>query len=424
MSDPTAYVYVDLDGATQAVGKLWTTVDRGNERASFEYDDTWLRNERRFALEPALTLDAAAHHTQPGRALFGALGDSAPDRWGRMLMQRNARATAVSAHEPARTLYERDYLLGVTDETRQGALRFRRTENGSFERPPAPDGVPPLVTLPKLLAASDLLQEGDETDETIRALRLLMAPGSSLGGARPKASVRDTSGRLHIAKFPAKGDEWNIERWEAVALTLAKRAGIATPEFALRTVKGRDLLVVRRFDRHGSADAFRIPFLSAMSALNARDHEVRSYVEIAQFLRQHGADTGADLQALWRRMIFAILINNTDDHLRNHGFLLSTPAGWRLSPVYDINPVPTDIRERFLSTAIGEDGDTTASLELAFRAADQFGLKVARAREVARDVATTVQAWDTVARKLKVPAQEFGRMSSAFSHPELAAAAR
>ena len=422
MSAPVAYVFADLNGTAHSVGQLWTSASKGQQRATFQYDPAWLGHPQRFPLEPALTLDATPHHTPAGRALFGALGDSAPDRWGRTLLQRSERARAKAEGRTVRTLLEIDYLLAVTDEIRPGALRFRETATGPFVRQADPTGIPPLVALPTLLAASDALQEDDEDEASAEALRLLLAPGSSLGGARPKASVKDSKGHLHIAKFPARSDEWNMQRWEALALTLAHRAGVDVPAFRLETVDRRDVLITKRFDRHGAHDVVRIPFLSAMSALGATEQETRSYVEIAGFLRQNGAAATEDLRALWRRLVFTILINNTDDHLRNHGFLLPAATGWRLSPAYDLNPVPTDVRDRFLSTAITDDGDTTASLQLAHQVAPQFALTGPAAHRVAKEVATAVSTWHRVARKLSIAKTEIERMASAFSHPDLGAA--
>jgi serine/threonine-protein kinase HipA len=210
-------------------------------------------------------------------------------------------------------------------------------------------------------------------------LRLLLAPGSSLGGARQKASVRDRDGHLAIAKFPNKGDEVYAVLWEAVALTLAAKAGIPVPEWRLESVADKPVLLLRRFDREQAA---RVPFLSAMSMLDAKDHEARSYLEFVDILRQHGAAPKEDIHALWRRIVFSILISNTDDHLRNHGFLWVGPAGWRLSPAYDLNPVPIDIKPRILTTAIDLD-DGAASLKLALKVASYFELGEGEAHKIA-----------------------------------------
>lgn len=246
------------------MGKLWFHSRKGRQGASFEYDGKWLEHPEKFALEPALALTEGAFHTQAGVNAFGAIGDSAPDRWGRVLMRRWEAARAGRENETPRTLLEADYLLGVSDEARQGALRFSvEPDDTMFPATGDRTAVPPLVDLSGLLSASERLVEDNESAED---LKLLLAPGSSLGGTRPKASVRDRDGSLAIAKFPGRDDEFNAVVWEAVALDLARNAGIDVPPWRLRTVLGKPVLIVRRFDR---ANRRRIPFLSAMSMLGA-----------------------------------------------------------------------------------------------------------------------------------------------------------
>ena len=402
-------VYVDLNGTTILVGRLWARARKGRDSATFEYDKAWLAHPERFALEPALHLGPGPFHTTSDKPLFGAIGDSAPDRWGRVLMRRAERRRAERAGETPRTVREIDYLLMVDDEARQGALRFAETPDGPFLAPFGPARIPPLVELPRLLSAAEHILDDTESDED---LRLLLAPGSSLGGARPKASVRDRDGHLAIAKFPNKGDEINAVLWEALALTLAKNAGIPVPQWRRETIADKPVLLLRRFDRAGAA---RIPFLSAMSMLDASDNQPRSYLEIVDVLRQCGAKPKADMQDLWRRIVFSIMISNTDDHLRNHGFLYDGQAGWRLSPAYDMNPVPTDIKPRILSTAINLD-DGTASLDLALEVASYFELSAAKAREIAAEVSRATKKWRTEALTLGLTKAEIDRMASAFEH--------
>ena len=244
--DGEVLVYVDLDGVPHLAGRLWARLRKNKESATFEYDPDWLRHPARFALEPALTLGPGAFHAAPDAPLFGAIGDSAPDRWGRALMRRVSRRQAEREGRAVRTLREIDYLLMVDDEARQGALRFAERAGGPFLREADASHIPPLVELPKLLSAAERIVDEDETDED---LRLLFAPGSSLGGARPKASVRLKDGSLAIAKFPRRDDEINVVAWEAVALTLAGKAGIATPTVRLEEVAGQPVLLVSRFDR-------------------------------------------------------------------------------------------------------------------------------------------------------------------------------
>ncbi len=410
--DTEVFVYLDWEGAPVLIGRLWSRARKGRESATFEYDPAWLENPAHFSLEPALKVGPGPFHTGNGKALFGAIGDSAPDRWGRVLMRRAERQRAKAEKRTPRTLLEVDYLLMVTDEARQGALRFTTGEGGAFLSPSDQRTIPPLIELPKLLSASEKIAENPDAEEE---LRLLLAPGSSLGGARPKASVRDKDGHLAIAKFPHIEDETDTVLWEAVALSLAKTAGIETPEFRVEKVAGRNVLILRRFDR---TSGMRRPFLSAMSMLDAKDNEQHSYLEIADSLRQHGARPKEDLHQLWRRIVFTVLISNTDDHLRNHGFLYESTSGWVLSPAYDLNPVPVDIKPRVLSTSIDLD-DNSASLELALEYAEYFELTPAEARTIAKEVGNAVSKWRDEAARQGLRATEIERMASAFEHDDL-----
>jgi serine/threonine-protein kinase HipA len=413
--DREVFVYVDLDGVSHLVGRLWSRIRKDRESATFEYEKSWLGYEGHFSLEPALVVGPGPFHAPSGRPLFGAMGDSAPDRWGRVLMRRAERRRADREGQAPRTLREIDYLLLVNDEARQGALRFAEKEGGPFLAEPGPSPIPPLIDLPKLLSASEHVIDDTETEED---LRLLLAPGSSLGGARPKASVRDRDGQLSIAKFPNKGDEINAVLWEALALTLAAKAGIQTPAWRLETAGNKPILLLRRFDR---TDRARVPFLSAMSMLGARDNEPHSYLEFVDALRQHGAGPNEDMRALWRRIVFNILISNTDDHLRNHGFLFPSASGWRLAPAYDLNPAPTDIKPRVLTTLITLD-DGTASLELALEVAEYFKLDLKEARKIIREVGKATGTWRAEAKKIGLAKSEIERMSSAFEHADAKAA--
>ncbi len=408
-------VYVDIAGTPHLAGRLWARVRKAKESASFEYDPGWLEYADRFSLEPALALGPGPFHTPSGKSLFGTLGDSAPDRWGRVLMRRAERRRAQGAGETPRTLMEIDYLLMVDDEARQGALRFARREGGPFLADHEAARIPPLIDLPRLLSAAEHVVGDTDSDED---LRLLLAPGSSLGGARPKSSVRDRDGHLAIAKFPHKDDEINAVLWEAVALTLAAKAGIPVPDWRLERVVNKPVLLLRRFDR---VQDQRIPFLSAMSMLGASDNESHSYLEFVDALRQYGANAKQDMHALWRRIVFNILISNTDDHLRNHGFLYAGPDGWRLAPAYDLNPVPTDIKPRVLTTAIDLD-DGTASLDLAMSVVGYFELTEDNARIIVAEVGQAVAMWRKEAVRLGLTSAEIERMGSAFEHKDLKAA--
>lgn len=409
--------YVDLDGTAHRVGRLWARARGNRESATFEYDPAWLENPLKFSLEPALEVGPGPFHTANDLPMFGAIGDSAPDRWGRVLMQRMERRRAKREGKTPSALREIDFLLLVDDETRAGALRFAEQEGGPFLRSSDAKRVPPLIELPKLLSAAERVVDDDESEED---LKLLLAPGSSLGGARPKASVREKGGRLAIAKFPRKDDDFSTVLWEAVALELAAKAGIAVAQSRVEKIGTKPVLLVQRFDRAG---ANRIPFLSVMSMLGARDNQQHSYLEIVDALRRHGAAPERDIQALWRRIVFNILISNTDDHLRNHGFLYAGTDGWQLSPAYDLNPMPPEINPRILSTAINED-DGTASLELAMEVAAYFELDAAKARAIGAEVGKAVSQWRVQAARHGIRDAEIERMASAFEHKDLEQAVR
>ncbi len=409
MSSKEILVSIALGSEDIRIGKLWFHARGHKTSASFEYDKEWLDHPEKFALEPALKLTEGAFHTGQGISLFGAIGDSAPDRWGRVLMRRSEASKAKEQNRTPRSLFEIDYLLGVNDEARQGALRFSVAPDESvFLSPKQKTSIPPLVDLPKLLSATERFIADNESSED---LRLLLALGSSLGGARPKASVRDKDGSLAIAKFPKKDDEFNVVVWEAVTLTLAKKAKIKVPLYRLETICEKPVLITRRFDRDGGN---RIPFLSAMSMLGARDNEQHSYLEMAYALAQNGASPEEDMKELWRRIVFTIMVSNTDDHLRNHGFIYERHKGWRLSPAYDINPTPIEIAPRILTTSI-DFYDSSASLETAMRVAKDFRLKKEEALYIIKEVASAVKQWRSVASEFGLSKRECDRMSSAFA---------
>ena len=404
-------VHIALSGRTRQVGLARGNRVRGKETILFEYDDAWLKDPERFSLEPALAITRGAFAPPSGLTVFGSLGDSAPDTWGRRLMQRAERRAAEREGRAIRTLAESDYLLGVSDETRLGALRFRRVGEESFQ---APDraGVPALIKLGQLLQVTERILRDEETDED---LQLIFAPGSSIGGARPKASVIDQHGYLSIAKFPKETDDYSVETWEEIALRLAEQAGIATPKHQLIEVAGKAVLLSRRFDRH---DGTRIPFLSAMAMMSAKDGEQGSYPEIVDALVEHGAQAKTDARALYRRVVFNVLISNVDDHLRNHGFLWLGKNGWSLSPAYDLNPVPADIKARVLTTNISLD-EATCSLDLLEAAAEYFSLSLAQARMIIKEVALVTSGWRDIAKEVGARSAEIQRMASAFEHDEL-----
>ncbi|MCP5407406.1 MAG: type II toxin-antitoxin system HipA family toxin [Chromatiaceae bacterium] len=407
-------IHIDLEGQIRPLGILHRQASRRGETVTFEYDETWLGDANRFSIEPALTLTAGAFPPPAGQPIFGSIGDSAPDTWGRRLMQRAERRLAECEGRQVRTLGELHYLLGVADQTRLGALRFRWHGEEVFQAP-VRDGVPALIELGRLLQITERIERDEETDDD---LQLIFAPGSSLGGARPKASVIDQHGHLSIAKFPKESDDYSIETWEEVALRLAERAGIQTPEHALLQVAGKPVLLSRRFDRD---NGWRIPFLSAMSMTGARDGERGSYPELVDALTAHGAQAKEDARQLYRRVAFNVLVSNVDDHLRNHGFLWSGQGGWVLSPAYDLNPTPVDVKARILTTNIDLD-EGTCSVGLLREAAEYFGLVDGQACTLIREVAEVTRTWQAVATEVGARRAAITRMASAFEHEDLQAA--
>jgi serine/threonine-protein kinase HipA len=403
-------VYVAVGERNLRAGRLYPHRRRGLESASFSYDDRYLADSDSYALDPTLPLVTGSLQTPVGRALFGAFTDSAPDRWGRTLIARTEAARAGLAGTAPRSLSEADVLLCVRDDLRQGALRFRLSDDGPYLA--AEDsGIPVLTDLPTLLDIAGRV-ESDTAD--YGELNRLLRAGSSLGGARPKAHVMDSNGRVAIAKFPSTAsDTWNVMAWEKVALDLAHRAGISVPDSQLIGVGDRSVLIIDRFDRQGRA---RIGYASAMTMLEAGDGDQRSYLEIAEVIEERSTTPTADLGQLWRRVCFSILISNTDDHLRNHGFLHERAESWALAPAFDLNPNPA-AGPKELSTAI-DFNDTHASIDTLMGVADYFRLNAREAAEVLAQVASAVGHWRATAASHGLRRAEIEAMAPAFDHAE------
>lgn len=410
MDERRVEVIVQMEGADVLAGELWSHRRRNRESATFSYAVEYLEHPAAFELDPSLPLRDGLQQTPDARKIFGAFSDCAPDRWGRRLIKRAEGRRAREAKQTPRSLAEIDYLLGVRDDMRQGALRFRGRAGGSFLAP-AEEGVPALIELPRLLSSAEKVDREEEDDAD---LRLLLKGGSSLGGARPKAHVIDEDGGPAIAKFPKpSSDEWDVIRWEAVALQLAERAGIQVPRNRLIEVSNRPVLIVHRFDRRGG---FRIPYVSAMTMLEAGDGEPGSYLEIAEVIENQSPEATADLAQLWRRIAFSILVSNTDDHLRNHGFLRLSTAGWSLSPAFDLNPEP-ESGPRHLSTAI-DFHETEAKVGILLEIASDFRLSEREAKEVLKAVGEATGAWRRVAEQHGLGRGEIEAMEPAFEHGE------
>jgi len=407
-------VDVQIAGQDVPAGRLWTHRHGQSESATFSYRDEYLERADSYELDPGLALWEGQHHTAVGQSLFGAMSDSAPDGWGRRLVRRAEAQRARDAGTQRRTLAEVDFPLGARDDLRQGALRFRAHDSGRYLAADT-EGVPHLVGLSRLLNAAEELERDEPTGED---LRLLLQGGSSLGGARPKAHVLDSKGHIGIAKFPSsQTDTWDVIRWESVALTLAANAGITVPEHELHVIDSRPVLVVRRFDR---GPGRRLGYLSAMSMLQAKDGEQASYLEIGQAIEELSPDAAADLSELWRRIVFTVLISNTDDHLRNHGFLRASTAGWSLSPAFDLNPNPEGTNNQ-LATAIDEN-NAKASLATALEVADSFRVSDEHARAIVTEVSDATTRWRDVARTAGLGERQLEQLEPAFEHEQSAAA--
>lgn len=410
MADRQIEVFVQIEGTDLLAGELWSHRRRNRESATFSYVPSYLEHPAAFELDPTLPLRNGLQQTPDGREIFGAFGDSAPDRWGRVLIGRAERRHARDQDRTRRSLGEIDHLLGARDDMRQGALRYRDPESGIFLAH-EDDGVPALLGLPRLLAAAERVDNEEEDDED---LRTLLRGGSSLGGARPKAHVIDGNGRPAIAKFPKpSSDEWDVIRWEAVSLELARLAGIEVPVSRLIEVGGRGVLIVDRFDRRGDR---RVPYVSAMTMLETTDGDSGSYLEIAEVIETHSPAASADLARLWRRIAFSILITNIDDHLRNHGFLRLSSAGWSLSPAFDLNPEP-ETGPRHLKTAIDFD-ETEARIEVLLAVAPEFRLEEKTAQATLREVGQATSNWRKVAEAQGLQRGAIEAMAPAFEHQE------
>ena len=406
------FVYKNWMGtAPSLMGCLYVESLRGKEISSFEYSLSWLTNHPGLlALDPDLQLFSGRQFTPMNKPMFGLFSDSCPDRWGRLLMDRRETILAKQENRKARKLLESDYLLGVHDEARMGALRFSLQEGGPFLSCESDMAAPPWATLRDLEAAS-LAFEKDENIYNGRWLQLLLAPGSSLGGARPKATVKAPDNSLWIAKFPSKNDQYDSGAWEQVTHELAEACKLNVPESRLECFSDTgSTFLVKRFDRQGNR---RIHFSSALAVLGKTDGESSgsSYLELAQFLTSHGASAREDLRELWRRIVFNMAVSNTDDHFRNHGFLL-TPNGWRLSPMFDVNPNP---KGNYLSLNVTMN-DSGIDVDLAIETASYFGLKKDDASDEAKRILFIVgHSWKPIAESYGISRDAQEAVAPSFS---------
>jgi serine/threonine-protein kinase HipA len=411
------YVYADwreLNGP-KLMGVLYSELLRGKEVFSFEYEQDWLQRGFAQVLDPELALYSGLQFLNDDKANFSAFLDSSPDRWGRILMRRREAALARKEGRKEENLFETDYLLGVYDTHRMGGLRFKLSAKGPFLDNNKELATPPWASIRELEQVSLRLEDENVTNDPayIKWLGMLVAPGSSLGGARPKASIVDEQGNLWIAKFPSGNDGFNVGAWEMVTYKLAKAAGINMAECKAQQFSSKHhTFLTKRFDR--TTEGQRIHFASAMTMLGFVDGQKgASYLDIVDFLTTHGGNAEADLEELWRRIVFSISVSNTDDHLRNHGFILQ-PEGWVLSPAYDINPVETGTG---LSLNIS-DNDNALDFNLAMEVAKFFRLDEERANKILEEVTNAVKHWRSVAKKWGISNAECELKSRAFRFSE------
>ena len=420
MSREIVEVYADWHpiDAPQLIGQLaYSDSSRGGV-FSFAYDKAFLTSAYRLQIDPMLTLHSGELYNDEADKNFRAFLDSSPDRWGRILMQRRAAIEARKGIRATSRLNELDYLLGVHDSYRMGGIRFKRAGFDAFLDSPFLDNntefaAPPMTSLRELEHAAMQIEKDDniDSDEYYRWLKMLISPGSSLGGARPKACVTDELGHLWIAKFPNLNDTHDVGAWEMVCYELALEAGVDMFPSEIRQFSSQHhTFLTKRFDRQGEQ---RLHFSSAMTQLQYYDGEQSqgaSYLEIAEFLSTQGAQTEADLAQLWRRIVFNIAVSNTDDHLRNHGFLL-TKNGWKLSPAYDLNPI-VDKHGLHLNIT---DADNALDYQLAFDVKDFFRLSQTQATQIYDEVLNAVKQWQVVAKRLGISRAEQAMKESAFN---------
>lgn len=406
------YVYAHWLGMIEPkiVGILSAQQAKGKKAFSFEYDKEWLKTENKFLLDPDIQLYSGPQYPNQ-KENFGIFLDSMPDTWGRTLMKRRAAQIAKANNEKALTLYDIDFLLGVYDESRMGALRFKTDPNGDFLDNNKNASTPPWSSIRELQNAAYIFENDSENEEVNKWLAVLMAPGSSLGGARPKANILDNDKSLWIAKFPSKTDIIDKAAWEYLAYELAINAGIEMAPSRIEKIAGNhNTFFTKRFDRENGE---RIHFASAMTMTGNNEDTIRdnhaSYLDIAEFISNHGANIDKNLHQLWRRIVFNIAISNTDDHLRNHGFIL-TNEGWILSPAYDLNP---SIEKDGLALNI-DTNNNALDFELAKSVGEYFRLNTTQMDEIINQVLTVVGNWKQTAKEIGIPRAEQELMASAF----------
>lgn len=406
------YVYAHWKGMSQPklIGILSAHFAKGKKAFSFEYDKTWIKSQQQQLLDPDIQFFSGTQFPN-NKENFGVFLDSMPDTWGRTLMKRRVVQQAKERNERTPVLYDIDYLLGVYDESRMGALRFKANPEGPFLDDNQEISTPPWSSIRELQHAADILEKDEDNKDVKKWLAILMAPGSSLGGARPKANILDEAKELWIAKFPSKNDTIDKGAWEYLAYELATNAGITMSPCKVDKIAGRyHTFFTKRFDREKGE---RIHFASAMTMTGNNEDTIRdnpaSYLDIADFIQTFGADVEENLHQLWRRIVFNIAISNTDDHLRNHGFIL-TKGGWILSPAYDLNP---SIDKDGLALNIDMDNNAL-DFDIAKSLGEFFRLEEKQMDHIIAEVLDSVRKWDKIADKVGISRREKELMQGAF----------
>ena len=403
----TIYVYADFDWLTtpMPVGELSYESLRGSDSYAFKFDDNWLRQYGSLFLSADLNNYPGQQYTQPGRDIFGCFSDALPDRWGRLLLNRREQIMATEEQRPIKKLSSFNYLIGIDDFSRMGGFRFKTALGGEFINSDNHLRIPPLTDLRSLVAASMEIEKSEELNQLPEKkwIQQLVHPGSSLGGARPKAGVRDLEGCLYVAKFPSRNDDYDVSLWEHLSHLLAKKAGVIAPETSvIPTGDKYHALLSKRFDR--TADGRRIHFASAMTLLGLTDgsnaQTGNGYLDIVDFILQNCCKVEENLRQLYRRVAFNIAIGNTDDHFRNHGFLL-TPRGWTLSPAYDMNPTTNEYQSLLITSSTNK-----SDLNLLLEASEEYMIGKEEAAKIIDEVTDAVKGWRRMAANLGIAKRE------------------
>lgn len=408
------FVYADFDwlGSPRLIGELTCDSVRGNETYGFSYDKDWLAKFGDVYFGDDLQNYTGIQYTQPGRDIFACFSDALPDRWGRTLLNRREQIAAIDEKRAVRRLTSFDYLIGIDDASRMGGFRFTHMPSGAFINTEASLRVPPLVDIHQLMQAASEIEssEGKHLLPSKKWLRQLLHPGTSLGGARPKASVMDENGALTVAKFPSRKDDYDVAKWEHFCHIMGRKAGMDVAETRTISAEKHHILLSKRFDR--TKDGKRIHFASALTLLGLTDSDNSSsghgYTDIVDFIIQHGSDVERNLEELYRRVAFYIIVGNSDDHFRNHGFLL-TRKGWELSPAYDINPTLSDKQSLLINRDSSE-----ADLKILLRSAEDYMLAPEKAQRIIEEVRTAMRPWRSEARKLGLPQRDIDMLAPKF----------